>query len=903
MSTTPINFATELLAASQRLPAWQQDALRRLNSGPLTPQDYDELVEHAKHSAGFSTAGQPPIPLSSADLSQTHAPLGSIKLAALHSVKGVNALQENQRLNFGLSGITVIYGENGAGKSGYARILRRACRARKAPALLPNVRVNGVHPTPEASFDLIVSGATTTTKWTDGSADISNLARFAVFDRECERGFVDEQSEVAFVPPALGTFDELARLVEEVRRRILAEAAAKRPSDNLEDLTTEFAAHPALLNLLDEIKPDRRDADYSTLETRLDAVSWSADDAAKLEEADRLHAEAREPKERAKTLRELATSLTKTQSKAVEALKATNDDAVALIQQACSRRDSTREAARLAEAGFDFSSESISGVGGEAWRELFLAAMRFATGNGPRFDGFPTNATDAAACPLCLQDLTQPARERLARFGAFIAQEARAVAEAAKKDVSQQLELAQTNKAPTIDPLLAQLVREILASEQHRLDRVLSALAALEGRRTAIIAAVESGDWAAIGPVPDDLEHDLETIRTALDQRASEIEALINPEAASAALKARNELLERSLLARHKTRLASVVSQHRAAAGLNRVAAATKTTRISAEGKQLAEKLLSNDLRAAFSQELSSLGASSIALAGLTGKAEKGKSVYGLALTDTRPGAWKASGVLSEGEQRVIALAYFLAEARMAPDKVGMIFDDPVSSLDHRWAERIAKRFAALGTDHQLIVFTHSISFAIELERCATKSQTPFTQICIARNAAGSGLCDPDLEPWEKLSVGTRVSRLRSEVKALKDEHDTSPDGRTYRRGAVEVCSLLRAAWERAVEEVVLAGVIERFGYAVSTGRLKEVVCTDQTFKTVNDAMTRLSAITEAHDTGASALSAPPSPSDLLQYIAELEQFVKEHKLEQKKAREARGALEAPPPAAAPPAA
>ncbi|MBK6737940.1 MAG: hypothetical protein IPG64_08455 [Haliea sp.] len=40
--------------------------------------------------------------------------------------------------------------------------------------------------------------------------------------------------------------------------------------------------------------------------------------------------------------------------------------------------------------------------------------------------------------------------------------------------------------------------------------------------------------------------------------------------------------------------------------------------------------------------------------------------------------------ILSEGEQRAIALGSFFAELALANHKCAIIFDDPVSSLDHK---------------------------------------------------------------------------------------------------------------------------------------------------------------------------------------------------------------------------
>jgi predicted ATPase len=45
---------------------------------------------------------------------------------ALRELIGVNALASDQRLSFGTPGLTIVYGDNGSGKSGYARVLKAA---------------------------------------------------------------------------------------------------------------------------------------------------------------------------------------------------------------------------------------------------------------------------------------------------------------------------------------------------------------------------------------------------------------------------------------------------------------------------------------------------------------------------------------------------------------------------------------------------------------------------------------------------------------------------------------------------------------------------------------------------------------------------------------------------------
>jgi ABC-type multidrug transport system ATPase subunit len=62
----------------------------------------------------------------------------AISLDSIFHHKGVNALAEDQSLKFGKN-LTVVYGDNGAGKTGYIRILKDSCRARGQEKILGNV--------------------------------------------------------------------------------------------------------------------------------------------------------------------------------------------------------------------------------------------------------------------------------------------------------------------------------------------------------------------------------------------------------------------------------------------------------------------------------------------------------------------------------------------------------------------------------------------------------------------------------------------------------------------------------------------------------------------------------------------------------------------------------------------
>ena len=72
---------------------------------------------------------------------------------------------------------------------------------------------------------------------------------------------------------------------------------------------------------------------------------------------------------------------------------------------------------------------------------------------------------------------------------------------------------------------------------------------------------------------------------------------------------------------------------------------------------------------------------------------------------------------------------------------------------------------------------------------------------------------------------------------------------------------LLREAWERAIEEVLLGGIIERFRPSVQTQHIGTIAdITAEDCQTVDTAMTKCSKWLPGHDQAAAARAAVPEP-------------------------------------------
>lgn len=76
---------------------------------------------------------------------------------------------------------------------------------------------------------------------------------------------------------------------------------------------------------------------------------------------------------------------------------------------------------------------------------------------------------------------------------------------------------------------------------------------------------------------------------------------------------------------------------------------------------------------------------------------------------------------MSEGEQKVIALAEFATDIKIRKNYCTTIFDDPVTSFDYKRAEKIADMVYEISKDRQVVVFTHNIMFYYYLYNCCVK--------------------------------------------------------------------------------------------------------------------------------------------------------------------------------------
>ena len=253
----PTEALQDLLNWSARLHDWQRHGLRCLARGSLTNQDLADTLEICRLAedlpAGKSSlltepSASPPEakPLSKDDLPRKGSAQDRVSLVAVEGVQDVNALAADQRLAF-QPGLTVIYGNNASGKSGYARILKRVCRARERESdLLTNVYKPPASPQskPRATIRFRVGEQEHHLDWTDGGPTAPELPFIQVFDSGCASVQVSERNDIVFTPLALELLQRLGDLCESVKEQLRAERetvnASKSPA--LDRLRSKLSA-------------------------------------------------------------------------------------------------------------------------------------------------------------------------------------------------------------------------------------------------------------------------------------------------------------------------------------------------------------------------------------------------------------------------------------------------------------------------------------------------------------------------------------------------------------------------------------------------------------------------------------------------------------------------------------
>tara|TARA_R110001583_G_C5652879_1_gene408885 strand:- start:1978 stop:2847 length:870 start_codon:yes stop_codon:yes gene_type:complete len=149
------------------------------------------------------------------------APDVKVKLKSIGNISGIDDLNPKTPLPFH-DDFTVVYGFNGSGKSGYTRIIKKACGKANAVALKANV----YQPLPieqKCTIRLDDGNSVVDIDWVSNSAPIEQLKSVDVFDASMGRFYLEKENEVSYVPLELALFEELVVICGKVKDLLIQE--------------------------------------------------------------------------------------------------------------------------------------------------------------------------------------------------------------------------------------------------------------------------------------------------------------------------------------------------------------------------------------------------------------------------------------------------------------------------------------------------------------------------------------------------------------------------------------------------------------------------------------------------------------------------------------------------------
>lgn len=853
-----------ILSWSAGSPAWQRDALRRLaTQQSIEPADIEELAAICKNDLSG-------VPLEAGHLRNPNRDQGDVYLRGISAVSHVSALAPGQRLSIRKDGLTVVYGDNGSGKSGYARILKKACRARavdKVEEVIPDIYEQnpGI---PGATIDYAIGGQNRTCTWQLGTPADAALSGVSVFDSRTANVHVDDTNDIAYTPMPLKMLGQLAGLCKPVKDKLVADVTRLREQTPI-GLTNPTCSPATTVGKLIAALSGTTDPD--PVET-LSALSQEERDRIAQLIADL----ADDPQRVARQLGALKTNV-EGQVQQLDCLFASvTDQEVVSVGQLGREANATRQAANAASAAL-FRDEPIPQIETEAWHALWESARAYSEQDAYPERPFPV--TENGVCVLCQQDLSHAAIHRLKRFDDFVRNDSQLRAEQARERLTVAME---TFQDAGLSMREIGVIRATIRDELKQADlasQVKKAAVQAAWRHRQIRRHLQNGEALTAATNAYNRQGISECL-TALDGRIAGLLADVGSPERIALLTEKAELADRQWLTGMKADVLAEIDRRKQIAALETAQKQTLTARITTKSTEVAGALVTDALRAQFTLEVGSFKITDLALELRQQSSREGIPRFKVALI-RKPEA-KIAQVLSEGEHRCTALAAFLAELSTTESKSGIVFDDPVSSLDHIHREAVAQRLVAEAAHRQVVVFTHDLAFLFELEQAAREADfndMTVNSVARGRDKAGFTHANP---PFKARKVEQIVASLSNQLANERRHYDEGNEDE-WRKTLKSILGTLRDSWEIAVEQSV-SSVIRRLSNKVDTKNLiKLTAITAADCESMRDGYGRCSEM--LHSEAADRNRPLPKPEAIQKEIAVLEQWASNLKERQDRAQ------------------
>ncbi len=770
-----------LVEWANKAPEWARYIVRNVidNKAPLDGESTATAYKLFLQENGLEERTLPDEPLliaSNAD-AETIVPL---TITSLSDVTGVNALGTGNTIEPDPH-LTILFGENGTGKTGYSRIFKALAESRTVDKeILGNI----AHTQPEAM--------SATVKYRLGDNDeqryiwrgekgVLPFTRMSIFDSRAVKLHVDDNLDYTYTPAALVLFDHIMDGMKAVQNTAKENAGA--PSTVIDDILYRFDKNTSVYQHIASLSAATDLAHLKTMAVTDPEVNTRIES----QRTRVAELESNTIKIRIRELQRAEQAL----SQACEATRAIEDFDVDTYEQERQKLKQLEENYRLFRVAL-FKEADLPMAPDDTWMMFIESAEKYRQ----HLDAH--SAYDTGRCLYCRQPLQDAARTLIEKYAELLEDKISADINSSKERLK---ELVGRVTSTQLSDAKA-LIQEHADSEDKpayyaKLERIVNAL--------EVAAETLSASEQLVLSVINTVSVDGVDLKTEFENVTQEHERLQDQDAnrSETLQEEKHRLSELVAAVELGKSWASIEEFVNKAQWVARLETCNKQfpsliRRLTYCSKQANEQIVDNNFDALFSEECRALRVPEVKVnhIGRQGRAQRNRL-----LVDN----YKPSTVFSEGEQKVLAMADFLAEARLSGVTAPVIFDDPVSSLDHRRVSEVAERVVALSETAQVIVFTHDIFFTTKLLQIIEDAGRTCAYLKVSDENGKGFIVRGSYPRWDSYSKISK--RINSIVQKAKSSKDSNERDELVQRGY----SLIRSWCEVFVEMEVLAGVTQRY--------------------------------------------------------------------------------------------
>ena len=836
-------------------PYWLQDATFQIYSGkPINDTLINSYADFCISQSRDEKVTFKKLPEKGSITSGNNLTVSVLKLS---KVENVNALAKDTSLEFSPTGITAVYGLNGAGKSGFMRIFKQLSNNPYEEPIQPNVYKAENGEKASCEFDILVDDSEDKIVCDLSSKSTETYLRYCdVFDTRISNAYITSPNNASYQPFVFTVLSELSIIASRIsgvlnaRRRDIDLGQIGIPKDYKDCEGVDW-----LLNLNSK----------STIPKEY--TSWSDDNQRAIDKLLSMLDE-----------KQLATkyNLDKAHSNAIKPIL---DDIIKAkasfnrdeIIDAYAKIVKAKEKLEIAQKLFADSADEKDkiSISLPEWRDLWAMAKKYYE-KAIYTDGSLSFAEEKSICPLCHQTLSGDACTRFKHVNHFL-----------NGKCSEEYEKALSSYETKVAVLVARNVS--IANIKNNLVSIFSD-AEIESVISVYTALSQIKECTDINKKHDlVLKLNFEPIQKALSSKFEEInkemaelkDAINNDKRKENRLKL-TELNYHKWVYEHKDSIQKAIDNLSFNAILESAIKLTATNKITLETNKLADALITEAYIERFNYELHKM-APRLKVVLKKAPSRRGNSPYRISLDSENGAKYKPEDILSEGEQRIVALAAFFADATGRNNNTPIIIDDPISSLDLNYEKNATERIVELAQTRQVIVFTHRISMLSGIKEMCEQYKVPNEERFIRGTSRGKGV--PDFEDEYRGDLKKQLKAFGERIKELKSK---DPDSHEYSDGIGRICQQFRICVERSVEEIFLFGMVHRFDRRIMTkGKIQKVLQITEDDCNIIDAMMTKYSFTEHSQPSDS----PPIDVDIDELendIAEFKKWTEEFKSRKK---------------------